>query len=472
MSKFNTKRVGRRTVNLAGGDAFSVSAKEELVSAVLNTFLEDKYYESGNKRAGRIGDLVSRTDPQFVAKLAVVARNEFNLRSVTTVLLGELAKNHRGDDLVKRAIVAATPRVDDLTELVSYVGLPLPKQVKRGIRNSILKFNRYQLAKYKGAGKAVSLVDLFNLVHPKAQHATEDQKKAWKDLMEGTLVSKDTWESTISKVGEEDLDEAEMAEAKSKAWSDLVLEGKMGYMALLRNLNNLLKNDVSPKVIKAAADKLSNREEVKKSRQLPFRFITAYKNVRGSRVLSDAIALAIEHALDNVPELPGRTLVAVDTSGSMSGDPIEKAAIFAAALARSNDADLILYDTRVAELPLNSRTPVIDLAMGIEKNALGGGTATGEVFQWATVNGNYDRIIILSDNESWSGNAQSEYLRYRNTTKTDPYIYAIDIAGYGTTDLAGGRVTHISGWSEKLLDFIGIKEKGDSMVNYIENYEF
>jgi len=458
MSKFN-KRSFTKTINLAGGLAFKESAKEELVSAVLNTFLEDKFYESGDVRIKRITRLVAQVPAIFVANLAVIARKEFNLRSVSHLLLAELSKIHRGDSLVKDAIIASAIRVDDLTEIVSYLGTPLPKQVKRGIRNAILKFDRYQLAKYKGEGKGVSLVDVFNLVHPKVKHANKEQKKAWKDLITGKLVSFDTWETEISNT-----------KNKKKAWESLVAENKLGYMALLRNFNNLIKNDVSEKTLDLVVKKLTNEKEVKNSKQLPFRFITAYKNVVGSRKLTDAISMAMDLSVSNTPELKGKTLIAVDTSGSMAGDPIEKASIFAATLAKSsNNYDVVLYDTDLKELRISGRTPVVDIAFNIEENALGGGTNTGVVFDWAVQkNKIYDRIIIISDNESWNGNAQFSYTLYKKIA--DPYVYAVDIQGYGTTDISGGRVKHFNGWSNRLLDFIGAIEK-ESIVNYIEGYK-
>jgi len=466
MGKFNIKRpTVTRTTNLAGGQAFKVvNPKEELLSAVLTTFLDDKYYESGSDRQNRIEQLVKMVDPTFVAKLAYVARKEFYLRSVTTFLLGTLSKVHKGNDLLKRAIVACTNRVDDLTELVAFVGKPLPKQVKRGVRNAILKFDRFALAKYKGEGKDISLVDLFNLVHPKAQHATEEQKQAWKDLIEGNLKSFDTWEVELAGAKDD-------VERKEKL-SALVLTNKIGYMALLRNLNNILKYKCSDEVIAHAASRLSDKEEVLKSKQLPFRFVTAYKNVIGNRVLTDALTLALEHSVGNVANLPGKTLIAVDTSGSMSGDPISKASIFAAALAKKSNSEVLLYDTKVKSLTVSSHSTVMDIASYIERESLGGGTNTGIVFTHAvTKNAKYDRIIILSDNQSWQGDdTQSAYNSYKNALGIDPFIYAIDIAGYGTRDLQSPKTKHISGWSERLLDYIGESEKND-LLTHIENIQ-
>lgn len=470
MSKFNIKKSPAKTVNKAGGFAYKMDVETELVHAVLTTFLDDKYYESGAERIARLEDLVSKNKPEFVAKLALVARTEFNLRSVTTLLLGALAKVHRGDDLVKRAIVGSTVRVDDLTELVGYVGTPIPKQVKRGIRNALFKFNRYQLAKYKGEGKGVSLVDLFNLVHPKLQHASEEQKEAWKDLMTGNLKSFDTWEVELSGAKDD-------AERKEKL-SELVLSNKIGYMALLRNLNNIIKYGCSQEVIDHAADRLSDKEEVAKSKQLPFRFSTAFENVKGNRKLTDAIVDAMDAALSNVKELPGKTLIALDSSGSMSGKPFDIGSLFGATLVKANqNADFILYDTKVQELPMSSRMPIMGLVETMKKHNTGGGTETSLVFTHALQKGIvYDRFIIISDNESWGESffsrgtsVQDIYNAYKKRTGTDPFVYAIDIQGYGTKDLSSGRVKHLAGWSDRLLDFIGENER--DVVSYIKTKE-
>lgn len=469
MSKFNAK-VTNKTTNLAGGRAFSMDSETELVHAVLNTFLEDKFYESGDARLERIKELVKKCDPQFVANLAIIARKEFHLRSVTTMLLGELAKNYYGNSTMKDTIIAATERVDDLTELVTYCGTPLPKQVKRGVRNALLKFNRYQLAKYRGEGKAVSLVDLFNLTHPKPQHANDEQRQAWDDLINGRLVSFDTWETEVSNA----KDEA----ARKLAWETLVMEDKLGYMALIRNLNNLVKYDVSSPVKKYACKLLTSPELIKKSKQLPFRFYTAYENVQGERKFADAISEAMDIAVSNTPELPGKTLIAIDSSGSMtSNDCLKKAAIFGATLFKSNqNAEVILYDTNVYKLgSVSGRTPVVDLVKSVLLQSRGGGTDTSLVFKYSlNEKKKFDRIIIISDNESWveryGSSVQSCYNDYK-AAGNDPYIYAIDIAGYNTKDVTGGKVFHLAGWSNRLLDFIGRAEQGDGLVKYVREYQ-
>ncbi len=474
MGKFNAKNPSNKTVNLAGGNAFTLDPESELVHAVLTTFLEDKHYESGSDRTTRIAALVARVKPEFVANLAVMARTQFNMRSVVTVLIGELAKTHKGDDLVMRTIVSAAKRPDDLTELVSYLGKPLPKQVKRGIRRALLGFSRYQLAKYRAEDKEISLVDLFNLAHPKAEFASEEQKGAWKDLIEGNLASFDTWEVEISKATSE--------EERTAAWEKLVTEDKLGYMALIRNLNNLIKYKVSDTVMNLALSRISDRERVKNSKQLPFRFMEAYRNVEGERYIKDAIVRAADISLENMPEFMGTTLIAVDTSGSMMGDrsgksPIRIASMFAASLIKASPKSrCVLFDTQLRELQISGLMPTIGIAETIIQNATGGGTDTSLVFQAARAlygqGVSFERIFILSDNESWASNVQVFYEEFKLETKTDPFVYAIDLTGYGTKDVKGSKVKHIAGWSDQLLRYVALSEDGISLVDSVRNFSF
>lgn len=464
MTRFNRASVSSKTINKAGGFAFSLKPAQELVHAVLTTFLTNKFYETGDDRLTRIQALIKEVPAPFVAKLAVIARKEFHLRSVFHALVGELSKVHRGDDLVRRAIEKGVERPDDLTEIAAYLEGKLPKQVKRGMRRAILKFKPYSLAKYRMEGKKYKLVDIFNLVHPNSNFASEEQKLAWKALVDGTLKSDDTWEARLSS-----------GEDKKKVWHDLVLEQKIGYMALLRNLRNI-EEQGDEETKKKAATIIADAEEVKRSKQLPFRFYNAYENVT-SRQFHDAIAKAMEHSVANAPDIAGETLVGIDCSGSMSGDPIQKASILAAALIKKGNCDVVLYDDKTRRVSFNSLDSVISNAQKIQSLADGGGTETALVFKEATAIGKkYDRIIILSDNESWKESyygghsVQKAYEQYR--TFNDCYIYAIDIEGYGTTDVKGGKVEHIGGFSERIFDFMLAKERGlETLEQYINEYE-
>jgi len=453
MGKFNETKPSNKTVNLAGGFAYKRGAEEELVFAVVSSFLEDKFYESGEERIERIKSLITQNKPEFVAKLAIMARTEFYLRSVSHLLVAELSKIHRGDSLVMKAVQKIALRPDDLVEIVAYLKGKLPKQVKRGIRRALQSYTRYQLAKYRMEGRKIKLIDLFNLVHPNPKYAKD--ANAWKDLVEGKLRNVDTWETQKS---------------AGKTFRELVLEGKIGYMALLRNLRNI-DGEGDSVVIEKACQTISDKEQVKNSKQLPFRFYTAYQNVSNQDMLR-AISTAMEYSLDNVPKLKGKTLIGIDCSGSMEGKPIEIASIFAGALMKKNNTDVILYSEDVKEYKYLDM-PILKISEEIQDKAQMGGTNTSLVFEYA-LSKPYDRIVILSDNESWQegyyGNSTNKIYKRYVAKGNDPFIYAIDIQGYGTKDVKGEKVFHLSGWSEKLFDFMKWVEKGD-MVKEINNIE-
>lgn len=460
--KFNSNKEVVVTENLAGGKAIPLDKKMELVFAVLATFLKDEYYESGNERMERIINLIKENDPVFVAKLAVVARNKFHLRSVSHLLLGELAKLHKGDDLLTRAMQQAVERPDDLLEIAAVIGVDkLTKQFKKGFRRAILKFNRYNLAKYRGEGKKIKMVDLFNLCHPKDSFATDDQKQAWKDLMFNVLKSEDTWEAMKSS-----------GQSSEETFGKLLAEKKLGYMAALRNLRTI-EQDCSQTTKDKVCELISNPEAVKSSKLLPFRFLKAYENVQSSKILG-AINKALELSLDNVPSFEGKTLIAVDVSGSMSGMPIEIASIFAAALFKKNDAEVVIYSDRIHnDVKLISSDSLLTLSNQIKK-INGGGTNTSLVFEYALKQDHaYDRIIVLSDNESWmergwGGSTNSVYNATRGLLG-DPKIFCIDLLGYGTFDIGGRNTYHLTGWSDKLLDLLKNLEDGETIINYVDN---
>jgi len=458
MARFNKTKETTITTNLAGGRAYRHSPEMELIVSVLNTFLEDKFYESGDNRIARIKKLIQKVKPEFVAKLSILARKEFHLRSVTHLLVAELSRIHRGNSLVSKAIQRIAERPDDLIEIVAYLGKPLPNQVKKGIRKALLNFDKYQLAKYRTENHKVKLVDLFNLVHPKP--ANEEQAKVWCDLMTGNLKNTETWEARLSS-----------GENKAKVWRELVLEEKIGYMALLRNLRNI-DEQADEATKKKACEIIANKERVLKSKQLPFRFYTAYKEVRNQDML-EAVSKALEYSLENVPVFDGKTLVAIDASGSMSGKSIEIASIFAGALIKKNNAEVVMYSDDIRGFRYLRNEPILTSADRIIKEAMYRGTQTSLVFEYAyQSNIMYDRIIILSDNESWIERygVQRYYLEY---LKKNPnvYVYCVDIQGYGTKDISRPRTFHIAGWSEKIFDFMKWIEKENQLIDFVNKVE-
>lgn len=471
MAKFNSRSAGTKTVNKAGGVGFTETPELELALTALTTFVEGKFYESKDGLIDRLVRLCEQVSPEYLSNLAVYARKEANMRSVSHVLIAELARLHKGK---KKEILAGIQRLDDMAEILAYYGFrygkPIPNSIKKAFALKLQKADSYQLGKYKMEGKDVKLVDLFNLCHPKP--INEEQNIMWAKLLKGELESPETWEVLISTAkGKE--------EAKAR-WERLVIEDRLGYMALLRNLRNLDKYGVSMEVQKIAAEKIKNPDEVKKSKQLPFRFLSAYETAPNT-LFKDAISFALDEAVANMPKFDGKTAVFVDVSGSMTSAVSGKSQmscakiglLFGLALWKANptDSQFFTFDTQLYGFNLSSRTPLIDMIQGIPVN--GGGTSTHMTFDYLRQEKILvDQVFILSDNMGYDGGVNRSFEAYRREVNPNVKLFAIDLVGYGTLQFPQNNAFHVGGWSEKIFDVVKLLlQDKNALVNTINNYE-
>jgi 60 kDa SS-A/Ro ribonucleoprotein len=207
-----------------------LTIEQKLRRSVLSCLLwESEFYEDGQSIADRIESLAAECPPSKLAALAVEARSDFHLRHVPLLLLACLAKTGAGTNLVSETIERTIQRADELTEFLAIYWRkgksPLSKQVKLGLSRAFGKFNAYQLGKYDRAN-AIRLRDVLFLVHARPKDA--EQEAVWKKLVANELESPDTWEVNLS--GGAD---------KKETFERLIRDGKLGYLALLRNLRNM-----------------------------------------------------------------------------------------------------------------------------------------------------------------------------------------------------------------------------------------
>jgi len=483
MARFSKKKaasaaaVKTNTTNLAGGKAFSQTEKVELASIMLTSFLKDQFYRSSDQTAARLTELVSRGDHQFAAKAAVYARKVFGMRSVTHLVAAVLARQISGTSWAKDFYREVIQRPDDVTEiLAAYMtlyGKPITNAMRKGLGQALSGFNAYQLAKYRGEGNEVSLVDAVNLLHPKhnAQLAS---------LMDGSIKSPETWEVQLTKAGQSSKDEKEVAAAKAAVWKELLSQKKLGYFALLKNLRNIAQQ--SPDSLPMALEQLQDRDLIKSSLVMPFRFSTAMGNfvgqndIPGCRSIIAALNKALEMSLDNVPQFDGNSAIIVDHSGSMDGDPINKAALFAAVMLKAWDrSDLILFSDDAQMVQLNPQDSLFTLRDKIINATESGGTDFTAPFR--IFKKKYDRMIFLSDMQGWAGKemgAPSASLKaYKTKFKADPFIYSFDLSGYGSGMFTGKKLLAMSGFSDKIFDIMNVLETDrDALVHVIERVQF
>jgi 60 kDa SS-A/Ro ribonucleoprotein len=476
MSRFNTASPGTKTRNKAGGEAYTQSPKLELVSILLTSFANDTFYEKATDKFDRLKGLIKVNDPLFVAKAAIYARKEFGMRSITHVLTAELAPYLSKKDWAKKFYSAVINRPDDMMEIISYMKIhkqKLPNLMKKGFALAFDHFDEYQLGKYRGESKTVKLVDVVNLVHP---IPIERNKIALEALVKGTLKATATWEAKLTKAGQTEGTEDDKIEAKKEAWAEMVKSGKLGYFALLRNLRNIMESN--PELEEDLCQQLVNRDKIKKSLVLPFRFFTAItelEKLSNTRKIVAAIGKAAEISLDNVPEFPGKTLIAVDVSGSMVGKPKDIARMFGAVLYKVTDSALLTFDNTARFVTLNPNDSMLTLMKGIPFT--GGGTNFNAIFEKATQK--FDRVIILSDMQGWiangwgSSNPKGAFADYKIRTGADPLIYSFDLNSYGSMQFPERNVYCLAGFSDKIFDIMKVLEEDrEALVHKVESIEF
>lgn len=455
-----------RTVTHEGAPAFVRDAKSELyLLAISNLVREDTFYESAGQRDARFQSLVHQVtaeDPSWVARMIPWLRNSANMRSASIVSAAEYVK--AGGPNGRQMIAATLSRADEPAELLAYwistYGRKIPQAIKRGVADAIVNglYSEYSLLKYDGSGKAFRFADVINLVHPKAKAPWQSalyklslERRFGGDLAE---VSMELLPMVSENIALRELPESErrkllktpeklaaagftwetaseyFGKLDAEVWEAII--PSMGYMALLRNLRNFDQAGISDETVNAVIAKLTDSEQVAKSRQFPFRFLSAYLNVASDR-WSQALSTALDLSTQNIPSLGGSTLILTDTSGSMQATLSQKstvtreqaAGLFAAALAKKGD--------EVTLVEFASSSGVENIARGgsvlkhlSEVNRRNGkyghGTSIG-----AALRKHYkgqDRVVIFSDMQSHDA-----------VGAVKAPVYAFDLAGYRPTPL-------------------------------------
>lgn len=486
MSRFNKAAVSpSATTNLAGGAAFAENPKMELVSLLSTSFGDEKFYRSSSDTFDRLEQLLSLVDQLFAAKAIFYARNELGMRTITHVAAALLAPRLSGSDWARKFFTAVVRRPDDMMEIITYSrlrGIGMTKALQKGFAKAFDKFDEYQLAKYKGEGKEVKLLDVVNLVHPKE---TEKNKEALWKLMRGQLVSTGTFQAELSKAGQVAENQEEKAELKGAAWATLINSRKIGYLQLLRNLRNIYEQ--SPAALDAALTMLTEEKLIRKSLVMPFQYLVAYKEIEkingGPQVrqILGAIDDAVEISIGNLPKFAGRNLVVLDVSSSMKSvptgqaySPAEIGSLFAAAIAKASNADVMVFDYIASYISYSPRATVMAHARGIPFN--GGATYFHTIFEKA--NAAYDRIFVLSDMQGyttggWGSPFKESLSIYRRKFQCNPKVFSFDLAGYGQLMLPESNVFCLAGFSDKTIGLIeSLDRDKDALIKTIEKIEF
>jgi 60 kDa SS-A/Ro ribonucleoprotein len=499
--KTNVRTKGKNTItNRAGGIAYTISPTEQLVQLVsTNLFKEKKYYGDVQKEMDTAIEKVAQDNPQFILKLASYCRNELYLRTVSIYLLVKASTIVKCKPYVKVYTPKIIRRADEINEALScYIKLfckeedkkhknkKIPNSLKKGIKLVFPTFNEYQFAKYSRQTN-VTFKDAIMLTHPK------EPSTIIKQILDDTLPIPETWETIISTKG-----------STKETWEYVVnnvwlKDNKiLNYMALMRNLNNLAKVNVNDKTWNKVIASLQNYNAIINSKQLPFRYYTAYKNFNyesnpfTEKLVKQALNNALQHSIKNCTNLDGRTVVVCDLSGSMDSKMSEKgtttykeiASVMGALTMHFAKNNIVYGFADECRLIDNLTNNILSDADKIHNTNIGCSTNAYVVFQdMIKKNLNTDRIILFSDMELWDsinsyfGNeiaVSSIFEEYKKKINPNVKLYLFNLNSYGDAtpiQFKDKQVVLASGWSERVLDFISNYEiDSTTFINTINNY--
>ena len=506
------------TRNIQGYAAYALEDELRLVTMLNTLKITPQFYRSENKTMAELRDLIERIgskDPYFVAQAIVYSRcMGEGMRSINHLAAALLSPFIAGQEYAKRFYGLFNKkeqrggcifRVDDMTEIKDvYSSLTtsvLSNSMKKGFASALENLDAYSLAKYPS-----TVIDIANLSHPnpsksKAKVTINGEIVSVLDaIMKGIKIPADTWEAANSEAGREvakavkegKITKAEgeqiLKESLADNWEGLLKDGKLGVMAALRNIRNILKNPRKD-MIDEWCKLITDKNKVRKALILPCHFDLAYEVVMDGYATVDyspqvqqALLDGYEAAIPNMKEvLPGKTAVIVDCSGSMGSYSYSdgktspkyswhregsrktetcayKAGLIAATIAKATGADVIQFGSEAKRYSYNKNENVFSLAKKI-------GTATyGCTYPYKAFDlmiaerAVYDRIIFISDNEVNSNNLTSNSYRKYIHDICSPYIYCVDLAAYGTTPLKGDKISYYYGYGTMLYDDIVSQE--------------
>jgi 60 kDa SS-A/Ro ribonucleoprotein len=490
--------------NYEGAKAYKLTPELELYSAVVTASLSDTFYEKDGARLARVQELMKKNDAEFVAKLAVYARKNMYMRSIPMVLAVELAKENSGNGIVSKTVNGVVQRADEITELLSYYQIAnqrkgskklnkLSKQVQKGLAEAFNRFDEYQFSKYNRDAE-VKLRDALFLVHPKAKN--EEQQMLFNKIADKTLSVAYTWETELSALGQQKFEnEKEKSAAFRAKWEELIDSGKLGYMALLRNLRNIIEAEVTAVHMKKVCSYIASENAVANSKQLPFRFLSAHREVKQlNSVYVPMVLNALEDAVvASVKNVKGfdentRVLIACDVSGSMHTPVSAKSKVMRfdiglmLGMLMQNKCKLVVSGMfgnfwKIINMPNRGILSNVDeyyKRAGEVGLATNGHLVIDDLINRREV---MDKVMLFTDTQMWNtqndgAHFEQSWSKYK-TIAPNAKLYLFDLAGYGNTPISVQRndVTLIAGWSDKVFEVLHAAENGESAIQLIKQIQ-
>lgn len=480
--------------NEAGGEAYSLGPRGALAQYAATGCLNRTFYATAETQLSQVLALCAQVEPDFIARAAVYCREQGHMKDVPALLCAHLSLRapSRFEQIFPRVITDGR-MLRTFVQIVrsGVVGRKSLGTLPRRAVRSWLEGQSDEGILRASVGNAPSLADVLKLAHPRPKDDTRRALYGWVLARphDAALLPEQVKRFEAFKADPSgDVPEVPFQMLTSLAlgqreWSTIARTA--GWQMTRMNLQTFARHGVfeSPKLVTLIAQRLRNREQIRRARALPYQLLMAHAMSEGlPREICDALQDALEHSLANVPAIEGGVFILPDVSGSMSSPLtgfrsgattkvrcIDVAALFAAALARkSPGAEVIPFAEGVKNARLNPRDSVATNAAKLA--ALGGGgtncAAPLELLNQRRAKG--AMVIYLSDNQSWMGAGRGrgtatmqawETFRARNPGAR---LVCIDLQPYGTSQAQErAEVMNVGGFSDQVFTLISAFAKGE-----------
>lgn len=235
--------------------------------------------------------------------------------------------------------------------------------------------------------------------------------------------------------------------------------GKLSHLATLE------RHGALDDIISHVEAIFSNKEIIKKSKILPFRFIEAIKHINNAKA-QDALRDALELSFESIPDIHGRTAVLLDCSPSMkykyrNDEMMQTAAVFAIAVMKkaNNNGSLICFDGKAARYNVSLCDSMLTQADAISKWTTGGATNPSAGLEiLLDAKEKVDNLIVITDGEQNRGAPFADVLaKYKATVNAKVKVFIMDVSpNLDAITPDDSNVTYIYGWSDEALKFISL----------------
>jgi len=492
------------TVNEAGGKAYKLTAKQALAQYASTGCFNQTFYAGADEQLDKVIELAAGVDAEFVAKTAVYSREKGHMKDMPALLVAILSTKDKA--LFERVF----PRVIDNGKMLrnfvqtmrsGVVGRKsLGSLPKRLVRDWFETRSPEQVFK-QSVGQSPSFADILKMVHPKP---TDAEREALFGYLIGREIRFDNLPDVVreyelfkagesKKVPDVPFQMLTALPLGTAEWTEIAR--KAPWQMTRMNLNTFQRHGVfsDAEIVKIVADRLRDREAVKRSRVFPYQLLTAYNaaasNSEIPREITEALQDAMEIATENVPAIDGKVFVLPDVSGSM-GSPatgyrrgstsavrcIDIAGLVASAILRKNPtAEVLPFENSVVNVTLNPRDSVMTNAQKLASIGGGGTNCSAPLYELNRKKAKGDLVIYVSDNESWidsnrGWNSGTETMKQWNEFKSrnrDAKLVCIDIQPYGHTQAhERADVLNVGGFSDQVFSLVSDFANGDMSADH------